>query len=193
VQLGELDAAQATARRAMRLARSVGNPSSIAWAEFAIGWSRLLDDPTAATRSFLSVVRVTRTVRSRWLEGLAVAAIATAALRDGRNRDVVRLLPEVLRHLGHTRAHPQLARSAREGVIALDAIGRRDLAARLIERVRWMSPVHPLLDDDQQRYDEIAQRLLSGGAVDGVDLGEADPARSWVEMVEILEAAAPAD
>lgn len=187
VQLGQLDAAATTARRAMRFAREVGNPSSIAWAEFAIGWSRLLDDPTAAIRSFLSVVRITRTVRSRWLEGLAIAAIATAALRDGRNRDVCRLLPEVLRHLGHNRAWPQLARSAREGVIALDAIGREDLAGQLLGHVSLLSPVHPLLDDDQTRFDEIAERLVSDGYVDVVDAASVDPARSWVEMASILE------
>jgi len=120
---------------------------------------------------------------------LAIAAIATAALRDGRHRDVCRLLPEVLRHLGHNRAWPQLARSAREGVIALDAIGRQDFAGQLLGHVSLLSPVHPLLDDDQTRFDEIAERLVNDGYVDVVDAASVDPSHSWVEMASILEQA----
>ena len=52
--------------------------------------------------------------------------------------------------------------------------------------------MHPLLDDDQARFDEIAERLVSDDAVDVVDAAGVDPSQSWVEMAAILEAAASA-
>lgn len=184
VQLGNLSAATGSAKMAMGHAAEIDNPSITAWAIFAVGWAELLEDPTAATRSFLASVRVSRSVGSRWLEGLAISAMVTASLHRGRFDEACQLLPDVLAHWGRTRSIPQLARSSREAVIALHEVGRSDLAAQVLGYAELLSPVHPLLDSDQRRYEEIGAELGGGHRS---DLLAIDPDQCWPSIVAVFD------
>lgn len=158
-QIGESAGATDAARRGMAIAEKTANPSCLAWAIYAVGWSKLDDEPTEAARHFVAAARTARTVRNQFVEAMAKGALVTSALRRGRTTQARRLLVEVISMWNRLESTPQLIRACREAVLVLADEGQIDRASSALGRVELLDLGHPLPPVDQQRFDALAAEI----------------------------------
>ena len=144
-----------TAERAVKLARTTSNPTSIAWAGVATGMALLRSEPRQAAHALSAAGRLARTVRNRWVEGMALSGLVTALRRQGQTDHARRLCLEVVDLWGRSRSVGQLARAGREAVLLLADSGEDRAGARLLANLELAGPPYPVAADDQARLDHL--------------------------------------
>ncbi|MFC7529225.1 BTAD domain-containing putative transcriptional regulator [Actinoplanes sp. GCM10030250] len=183
-QWGRREEAAAAASQGMAVARATGNPSSVAWAGVALGSVELPTEPDRAARAFTAASRLARTVRNRWVDGMALSGLVTALRRQGRTDQARRLLAEVVRMWGRNRSHGQLVRAAREAALLAVDDGAAGTAARLLALSGDVGIGHPMLPDDLARLADVAAAHPDGSV-------EA-PATARLDQLILAELAEPA-
>jgi hypothetical protein len=84
IMAGRPEAAEERARRALAVARGLGNPDCSQWALHALGRALAPRDPRAASDAFEAAMDAARTVESRFNIGLALVEWVGLRRRLGR-------------------------------------------------------------------------------------------------------------
>ncbi|MEM7337761.1 MAG: BTAD domain-containing putative transcriptional regulator [Actinomycetota bacterium] len=159
VQAGMTEEATESAHRSLDIARRTENPTSIAWAQVALGSVELVDDPVRAAGTLRSSAHLAHTVSNRWVEGMALAGLVTALRRLGRLNQASDTLHDVIGLWDRSGSLANLLRACQEAVLVLDAQGATDAAARVLVHIDLSNRSYPLLTEDNDRYAEAAKRL----------------------------------
>lgn len=182
-QLGMPEAAE-TAEHALSLMQETGNPTSISWAQVAVGSAQMLSDKRAAARTFNAAARTARSVSNVFVEGMALTGLATALRHLGRTTQVQPVLLGVLDLWHRSQATPQVHRCASEAALLLLSTDDRDGAARVLAALDLVDRTHPMLPEDQARLDQAIATLDLDQPLDFDPIeGAPDPTRLVVQAV----------
>jgi predicted ATPase/DNA-binding SARP family transcriptional activator len=146
------------AERALANARGAG-PAG-AFATYAMGEVRLLDDPATAVEILELAVTQAEIGRTAQIAEVARIALVSALVRLGRHDQALRAFPELLHQLRRRGGWPQLWTSLRILAELLEALGRPHDAALLLASAS-LDPAAPQISgDDIPRYQRLRQRII---------------------------------
>jgi predicted ATPase/DNA-binding SARP family transcriptional activator len=153
---------QLTARQYAELALAnaqAAGPAG-AFATYAMGEVKLLDDPAAAVEILELAVAQAEVGRTAQIAEVARIALVSALVRLGRHDQALLAFPELLHQLRRRGGWPQLWTSLRILAELLEALGRpRDAALLLASASR--DPAAPQISgDDIPRYQRLRQRII---------------------------------
>ncbi len=95
---GDTRAAVGLANRAKRLATATGNPTALAWADYALGEALLDQEPDRARQALDRAVAAARAARNRFVLGVALVSAGSLHTRHGDPQQAARLLGEAVDH-----------------------------------------------------------------------------------------------
>lgn len=185
-QFGAVDEAEKSARRALAIADAIGNTSCRAFALHALGSAGLTAEPGEAVALLTEAVDLAASVGNRWIQGVALAGLATAQRRTGDLEQAAGILASLLPHWFRVAMTAQLGHSLHEAALVLDGLGYQAAARRALAHVPWTGHLHPQLPDDAAAVKAIAREL-------GVEpVAEPDLAEVVSDLVSALAAAGQA-
>jgi tetratricopeptide (TPR) repeat protein/DNA-binding SARP family transcriptional activator len=164
--LGQAHLEQVTVAReciaaAFAITKAEPNPSSIAWAWYGTGVVELASRSNrAAEEAFLAAINEATPVHNRWVQGMAMAGLATA-LRRERTRDdeASGLLTDLIGHWYRGNMHGQLATALEEFAIVTDRMGDVERAKLALTARSQIATAHPMLPEDRSELSAIHQKL----------------------------------
>ena len=153
---------QVTARqhgeRAVAMAQGAGPVG--AFATYAMGEVRLLEDPAAAVEILELAVAQAEVGRTAQIAEVARIALVSALVRLGRHDQALHAFPELLHQLRRRGGWPQLWTSLRILAELLEAVGRPRDAALLLASAS-LDPAAPQVSgEDITRYHRLQQRII---------------------------------
>lgn len=172
--LGDQEAAVRRAVRAVRTARESENPSSIAFAFWALGGALADDDPPFAEIHLGTALELARDVENRWVTALTQMSLVSIRHRTAgpiAAAPILLDLLDVLPGVGHRTHHWS---SLRLASAVLADLGEDDLAVQVAEWVRGVGLAMPAFPSDQARLDASVGRIL------------ADRGAEWVKRMELM-------
>ncbi len=93
---GNIGAAVELARWAKRLATAIGNPTTLAWAEYVLGEALLDQDPDRAREALDRAVVAARVARNRFILGVILVSAASLHARHGDPHQALHLFDEAV-------------------------------------------------------------------------------------------------
>ena len=153
---------QVTARQhaELALAEAHGAGPAGAFATYAMGEVRLLEDPAGAVEILELAVSQAEAGRTAQIAEVARIALVSALVRLGRHDQALRVFPELLHQLRRRGGWPQLWTSLRILAELLEALGQPHDAARLLASAS-LDPAAPQVSgDDIPRYRQLQQRII---------------------------------
>ena len=163
--LGDREGALGAAHESLSLAERSENPSSIAWAKYAVGTAELLGNPDGAILQFGESLRLARTVDNKWVVSSALGGLATGARRSGRSEEAIQPLAAQLETWIAMRKERFFARVLNEAALVLIELGRMEDARTMLGWAGSYTADPMILPDDRQRVrkarSELAPPLMS--------------------------------
>jgi tetratricopeptide (TPR) repeat protein len=131
LMLGDLDDARREAEASLRIARPLQNPTALALALFAVGWSFAVDEPDAALAALDESIALTRAggVDSAFGSTLSIAALIRA--RQGDARGALEGAREAVAYSHDVGDRSNLATAIVRGAAITAILGHGDLGAVL--------------------------------------------------------------
>jgi predicted ATPase/DNA-binding SARP family transcriptional activator len=151
-------AARQHAEQALAAAREAG-PTG-AFATYAMGEVRLLEDPAAAVEILELAVSQAEAGRTAQVAEVARIALVSALVRLGRHDEALRVFPDLLHQLRRRGGWPQLWTSLRILAELLEALGRPQDAALLLAAASADPSAPPVTGDDGPRYRDLQRRIV---------------------------------
>jgi predicted ATPase/class 3 adenylate cyclase len=181
------------AHHAMEIARTSGNPSTVAWALFGRGVATEAGDPEFAETLFDDALARARSVENRWVEAMCLTRLCSLQRRRGAVRDAMVLVQGLLdtwERAGH-RAH--LWAAVRQAALCLADGGDLSSAVILEETVQGGRLVPPGLPADADDLRSAMGRIAADVAVEDVrrwrrradGLDQADAVRLARDRLEV--------
>jgi tetratricopeptide (TPR) repeat protein len=146
------------AERALAIAQGAG--PAAAFATYAMGEVRLLEDPSAAVEVLELAVTQAEAGRAPQIAEVARIALASALVRLGRHDQALQTFPELLHQLRRRSGWPQLWTSLRILAELLEALGRPRDAALLLACASTDPAAPQVSGDDIPRYHQLEQRII---------------------------------
>jgi len=153
----DLAAARQYAEQAVAAARDAG-PAG-AFATYAMGEVRLLEDPAAAVEILELAVSQAEAGRTAQIAEVARIALISALVRLGRHHEALQVFPGLLQQLRRRSGWPQLWTTLRILAELLEALGRPHDAAALLASASADPSAPPVTGDDIPRYRELQHRI----------------------------------
>ena len=157
--VGDATAAMDAAMRSLELAEGSENPTSIAWAKYAVGCAELLVHPDPALVNFAEALRLARTVQNRWVISSALSGVATAARLGGRARDAAGPLLSLLDIWIGLRKERFFARTLNEIALVLVELEHREAARTVLGWAGSYTADRFLLPEDRARLRQAVSEL----------------------------------
>lgn len=146
------------AERALAIAQGAG--PARAFATYAMGEVRMLEDPVAAVEILELAAAQAEAGRTAQIAEVARIALVSALVRLGRYDQALREFPELLDQLRRRGGWPQLWTSLRILAELFAALGRPHEAALLLASAS-LDPAAPQVSgDDILRYHQLQQRII---------------------------------
>ena len=156
---GRPERAHVSAVAALDKARSVGNPSSIAWAMFALGLSIEPSDPEHAEEVLDEALTHARSVDNRWVGAMCTARLVSVRRRLRGALEAVPLLLELLDLWERAGHRSQLWSSLGQAALCLAELGD-DAAAITIHSATTTAQLSmPPLPGDARAMDDALARI----------------------------------
>lgn len=174
--LGHQEAALQRGIRALRLARESGNPSSLAFALWALGSALETDDPFQAEAHLGNALSTARECGNLWIAALVQMSLASLRRRTGGAIDAAPILVDLLEVLSQASHRSHLWHSLRLCALALGDLGDDALCVQLAAWVRDTKLAMPALPADEEAERLQADRIRSEHGDD------------WVGRMEMLTA-----
>jgi hypothetical protein len=160
--LGEREAAERRALRAVTLARQSRNPSSLAYALWALGSAIEEHDPLRAESLLGTALETARNVHNGWITALVQMSLASLRRRIGPPIDAVPLLLDQLDLLWRTGHRSHLWATIRLCSLVAGDLGNDELAWGLESAVERAGLVMPALPADstalRAQHERIAEQ-----------------------------------
>ncbi len=152
---------QAVAANALRRALATGSPSSIAWAEYACGYTAIAAGQDGAVEQLRVAIERAGSVRNTWVQGMAMSALAIALYRDGQWEESSQLLVSLMDHWRRANLVGQLGSSAALHALVEMSMGHAEVAAQSFAIHQGVGMQHPLLEHEAVQLKHLARRLPS--------------------------------
>ncbi len=162
--VGDRDVGEKTARKSLDLAQGTNNASAIAWSVFGRGFVTVDHDPAEALSLFRESLRLSGTVRNRWVQGMATAGAVTAHRRLGQTSVAASLLADLIPHWRRGGMVSILGNACHEAALVLDDLGHRDLALEAIRGSALVGQRQLLLPKDEQAITKLRVLLDEAAA-----------------------------
>jgi len=166
--LGDREAAERRALRALTLARQSRNPSSLAYALWALGSAIEEDDPLRAESLLGTALETARDVHNGWITALVQMSLASLRRRISSPIDAVPLLLDQLDLLWRTGHRSHLWATIRLCSLVAGDLGNDELAFGLETSIERAGLVMPALPADstalRTQHERIAEQHPSGWA-----------------------------
>ncbi len=172
--LGRPSVAVENGVRAVRLARESQNPSSLAFALWALGSALEDDDPVQAETLLGTALETAREVGNDWVTALVQMWLAQMRRRTSSALDAVPILLDLLDLLVRAGHHSHLWTTLRTSALVLGDLGHDRLAVQLRAWVQDSRLAMPPLPIDAAAADEQYRRIVAANGAD------------WVERSELL-------
>ena len=157
--LGEPEMAMAMADSAYSRAETTANPSTIAWATYARAFVTVSGDPARAGTEFTEAGRLARTVRNRFILGMALTGAAVARRHAGDTPLARSLLADAIELWTRGRMQAQLAWAVKEAVVLLEADGQAEDAGVAAREIAVLGPGQILLPEDERTFTQVCERV----------------------------------
>jgi hypothetical protein len=131
-----------------------------AFATYAMGEVRLLEDPAVAVEILELAVAQSEVGRTAQIAEVARIALVSALVRLGRHDQALRAFPELLHQLRRRGGWPQLWTSLRILAELLEALGRPHDAALLLASASLDPAAPQVTGADIPRYQRLRQRII---------------------------------
>ena len=174
--LGDTEAATRRAIRAVRMARESKNPSSLAFALWALGSALEVDDEPQAETLLGNGLDIAREVDNGWLTALIQMSLASLRRRSSSPIDAVPILLDLLDLLWRAGHRSHLWTTMRLCGLVLGDLGQDALAVQAASWVEMAQLAMPPLPVDAVALEAQRQRLID-------EHGE-----TWVERQSALAA-----
>lgn len=158
--MGDHKSAMRAASRSLELAENSENPTSIAWAKYAMGCAELLRHPEPALLNFAESLRLAQTVQNRWVIASALSGVATAARLGGRARDAAVPLQSLLDMWVGMRKERFFARTLNEIALVLLELEQPAEAGTVLAWARSYTADALLLPEDRALLRKVATELV---------------------------------
>lgn len=157
--LGDRESALGAAHESLERAVRSENPSSIAWAKYAIGTAELLGNPDAAIMQFRESLRLARTVDNKWVMSASLGGLATGARRSQRASQAVQPLAALLETWIAMRKERFFARVLNEAALVLIDLDHNDDARTMLGWASSYSADPLIIPDDRSRLNKARSEL----------------------------------
>lgn len=157
--LGDPEAATRRALRAVRVARESRNPSTLAFALWALGSALATEDEPQAETLLGNALEIAREVDNGWLTALVQMSLASLRRRSGSAMDSVPLLLDLLDLLSRAGHRSHLWATLRLSGLVLGDLGDDALAVQLLSWVHGVQLAMPPLPADAVALAAQAERL----------------------------------
>lgn len=172
--LDQREAATRRGLRAVRVARESGNPSSLAFALWALGSSLEIDDPLHAESLLANSLEIAREAENLWITALVQMSLVSLRRRTSGAIDAAPILLDLLDLLTRAGHRSHLWHALRLCGLVLGDLGDDELAVQLAAWMREERMAMPSLPVDDRALAEQDERVRSAR-------GE-----SWVGRVEMM-------
>ncbi|HEX6357934.1 BTAD domain-containing putative transcriptional regulator [Actinophytocola sp.] len=133
---GRTARAMLLAQRAHRLATATGNPTAIAWSDYALGVALQDRDPDRAVATLEQAREIGRSGGNTYLPGVALSVAAAIMVRHGDPYRAARLTAEVICYWSHESHWAQQWVALRTAVVLLTRARQDEAAATLYGALR---------------------------------------------------------
>ncbi len=174
--LGQDEAALRRGIRAVRLARESGNPSSLAFALWALGSALETDDPFQAEAHLGNALTIARGCGNAWIAALVQMSLASLRRRTSGAIDAAPILLDLLEVLSRASHESHLWHTLKLCALALGNLGDDALCVQLTAWVHDAKLSMPALP-----VDEVAARAQ----MERIRAARGD---QWVDRTEMLTA-----
>ena len=159
---GRPEAAEERARKALAVARELGNPDCTQWALHALGRALAPRDPQAASHAFEAAMDAARTVESRFNVGLALVEWVGLRRRLGDVGNAVPGALDLLEMIAVSGNRSQLSQALREAGLVLAEAGHHEAAAVVLLGRRGLPqmPKAPYEASEDDAAVEVLRREL---------------------------------
>ncbi len=185
--LGQHAEARSVATRSVEKAENTGSPSARAYAQYAIGLCTIQDDPRRSLSTLRESARLASTVRSRWVQGLAIDGMVTAHRRLGDTVSAAALLRDLIPHWQLGAQDPSVAASCREAALVCAEADQPHLAQEVATLARSLGSHHPLPPSDAQAFDGLSVAETTMASSDGASPIPTTPEDRVGRVLELLE------
>ncbi len=168
--MGDHKSALRAALRSLELAENSENPTSIAWAKYAMGCAELLRHPEPALLNFAESLRLAQTVQNRWVIASALSGVATAARLGGRASDATGPLQSLLDIWVGMRKERFFARTLNEIALVLLELEQPDEAGTVLGWARSYTADALLLPEDRALLRKVVTELVPPLLTDVFDI-----------------------
>ena len=128
---GNIRTAVQLADRAKQLATAIANPTTLAWADYALGEALLDDQPDRARLALDRAITHARSARNRFVLGVTLIAASSLHIRHGDPRYAAALLAEAIDHWSQAGNWTQQWITIRQVIDLLVRLGAHEQAAVL--------------------------------------------------------------
>ncbi len=170
--LGQRDAAERRGIRAVRVARESGNPSTLAYALWALGSALEVDDPFHAETLLGNSLSIAREHDNLWITALVQMSLASLRRRTSGAIDAAPILLDLLELLSRASHRSHLWPSLRLCGLVLGDLGDDSLAVQLMSWVRSTSLAMPSLPVDDEAARRLEEKIRAERGDDWVDRAE---------------------
>ena len=172
--LGDRETAVVRAARAVKIARQSENPSSLAFALWALGGAMADDDPVYAETHLATSLDLAREAGNRWVTALAQMSLASIRHRTSGPMAAVPILVDLLDVLTSSGHRTHVWSSLRLAAVVLADLGDDELAVQIAAWVRDVGLAMPAFPSDQALLDVTSERIYS------------ERGREWVRRMEVM-------
>jgi predicted ATPase/DNA-binding SARP family transcriptional activator len=155
----DVDNAAGLAEELLRMAHDIGNPTTTAWACYALGESLLDRDAEQALAMLEEAVSLSREVNARFVEGVALVSLTTLRARSDEPAVELAAFRRLLDHWSAVGDWTHLWVTLRNLAMLFARLGRQRPAAILYGAASSAQHAAPVFGQDAARLDETATVL----------------------------------
>lgn len=198
---GATEPALRLARRAKKLAMATGNPTAIAWANYALGVALQDREPERALAALEQARAVARAGCNTYIPGVALGVSAELMTRHGDSHRAARLAAEVIDHWSYESHWAQQWTALRNLIGLLVRLGEHEAAAAMHAAFTASKTAIPAVGADAELLDanvaEIAHRLgadrFATATAVGTAMSDDDAVAFAMATLERINEASPHD
>lgn len=179
---GNIGAAVELAHRAKRLAMTIANPTTLAWAEYVLGEALLDQEPDRAREALTRAVVAARAARNRFILGVILVSAASLHARHGDPRQALRLFDDAVDYWSQAGNWTQQWITLRNVIDLLIRLKADEPAAVIYGALTASATATPAYGDDAERLlahaaglrTRLGAATFTAALVHGRALGDAE-------------------